>query len=204
MDESGIPHGWDDLDDWIRREVEILVADGFPLAPSLAISFVGDRPDVFVETPTYVAENWRTIVNGLVDFFGCLRPDRLVVVWPNMFEHEDTTVFAARFNLAEKQADGRWSWRTRLHPYVLETEDKRRIGEWGAAFDLPRPPDPGSQQLRRMFTAKTYRRLLRRGWFRNPPHDDWDVAVHPDSTTFDDFEFLDGVDAVDGRLLRQT
>lgn len=204
MDDSGIPQSWNDLDDWIRREVEILVAKGFPLAPSLAISFVGDRPDVLIETPTYVNENWRTIVNGLVDFFGCLRPDRLVVVWPNIFKIEDTTYFAARLNLAEKGADGCWIWRTRLHPYVLDAEDRTRIDEWAPAFDLPRPPDPGSQQLRRMFTAKTYRRLLRRGWFRNPPHDDWDVGVHPDSTTFDDFEYLDGVDAVDGRLVRQT
>lgn len=202
MEDSGIPASWDDVDAWIRREVEILVADGCPLPPSLAISFVGDRPDLFVQTPMYVDENWRIIVAGLIDFFGCIRPDRLVVVWPNMFEADDVRFFAARLNLAEKGPDGRWSWKTRIHPYVL-TEDNRRFEEWGEAFELPRPPDPGSQQLRRMFTAKTYRRLQRRGWFRTPPHDDWDVAAHPDSTTYDDFEYMPGVDARDGRLIRQ-
>ena len=202
MDDSGIPRSWDDIDDWIRREVEILVAGGCALPPSLAISFVGDRPDLFIETPTYVNENWRVIVSGLIDFFGCVRPERLVVVWPNMFEAEGIRFFAARLNLAEKGPDGRWLWKTRLHPYVLDDEDSRRVAEWGEAFELPRPPDPGSQQLRRMFTAKTYRRLSRRGWFRTPPHDDWDVAIHPESTTFEDFEYLPGVDARDGRLVR--
>ncbi len=200
MDDSGIPRGWDDIDDWIRREVELLVRDGCPLAPTLAISFVGDRPDIFVEPPTLVQENWSTIVDGLIDMFGSIRPERLVVAWPNMFSVDDIRYFAARLNLAEKGPDRCWSWRTRLHPYVLEPDDSTRIGEWGNALDV-RPPDPASQQLRRMFTAKTHHRLLRRGWFKNPPHDDWDVAVHPDSTTFANFDYLPGVDVRNGRLV---
>ena len=188
MDDPAIPQGWDDLDGWIRRECEFLVREGCPIPPSLAISFVDDRPDLFVETPVYVTENWRTIVEGLIDVFGLVRPERLAVVWPNRFEHDGDVFYAARFNLAEKRRDGRWTWRTRLHPYVVDSEDPRRIAEWGEAFDLPRPPDPGSQRLRAMFTAKTRRRLLRRGWMKLPPHDDWEVAAHPDSTTLDAYE----------------
>lgn len=203
MDDSGIPSSWSDVDNWIRREVDIGVRAGSPLPPSLAISFVGNRPDIFVETPVYVQENWQTIVTGLIDFYGCIRPERLVVVWPNIFEIDDLRYYGARLNLAEQRPDGRWLWRTRIHPYTLDPEDSTRIEEWGPAFELPRPPDPGSQQLRRMFTAKTYRRLRRRGWFKTPPHDDWDVVMHPQSTTFDDFEYLAGFDAKDGRLIRQ-
>lgn len=190
MEDSGIPRGWDDLDDWIRRECEILVQEGCPVPPSLAISFVGDRPDLFVETPVYVQENWRTIVRGLIDMFGAIRPERLVIVWPNLFEQDGIRYFAARLNLAEKQHNGRWSWRTRLHPYVLDPDDPRRIGEWGDAFDLDNPVDAGSRQLRQMFTAKTYRRFLQRGQVALPPHHDWDFAVHPASTTLEAFEYL--------------
>lgn len=190
MDDSGIPRGWDDLDGWIRRECEILVREGFPLPPSLAISFVGDRPDLFLESPPNLEETWRETVRGLIDVFGAIRPERLVVVWPNMFELDGVRYFAARLNLAEKERTGRWSWRTRLHPYVLDPDDPRRIAEWGPAFDLDDPPDPGSRQLRQMFTARTYRRLLRRGQVTLPPDDDWDFRVHPESTTVDGWEYL--------------
>ena len=202
MDEPEFLKDWDDLDDWVRREREHGVSQGFGLCSSLAISFVGTRPDLFVETSPYVAEDADRIVDGLIDMFCALRPDRLAVIWPNMFELPDGDVFLGiRLNLAEPDGAGRWRWTTRVHPYQLDPDDKTRIAEWGPAFGIPKPPDPGSQKLRTIYSAAKHRRMLRRGWVKLPAYDDWDIASHPESTTLDRWQRLDGVDVRNGRLV---
>ena len=188
MDDMGLPAGWHDLDDWVRREREAEVPKGFGLCSSLAISFVDDRPDIVVETPSACDEEVDDVVAGLIELFGLLRPERLAVIWPNIFDLGDgDQVFAVRLNLAESDGAGRWGWTTRIHPYVLDAADRTRVAEWGPAFELVAPPDPGSQRLRTMFKASTHRRLLRRGWLKTPPRDNWDMAHHPESTTMEAF-----------------
>ena len=203
MADAGIMRSWDDLEDWVRRDREAEVPRGNALTASLAVSFVGQRPDIFVETKPLTIEDGDDIVEGLVEFFGYLRPERLAVIWPSMFTLDDgSMVLAVRLNLAEPDGNGRWRWTTRVVPYRLDPQKRRRIAEWGPSFALAKPPDAASQGLRRIYRASTHRRLLRRGSLKVPPRDGWHVACHPESTTMDALERAPGATIRNGRLVR--
>ena len=83
---------------------------------------------------------------------------------------------------------GRWEWRTRLYPYII---DGSGTVDLGPPFDLPRPPDPWSRRLRQLYSRRTRRRLQPRGWFALPDAPGWELAAHPDSTTLDGLDRLD-------------
>jgi hypothetical protein len=183
MDDDEFIKSWDDLEGWIRRDREAGVARGHVFAPSMAISFVGDRPDIFVETSPYVTEDAGRIVTGLIRMFGALRPERLAVIWPNMFTRDSgEPLFAVKLNLAEQVGADEWLWRTRVHAYELDAEDPPRIAEW-YDIDIAKPPDDGSRRLRRIYSASVRRAALRRGAVTLPPYEDWQMATHPESTT---------------------
>lgn len=190
---------WDDLDSWIKELAEENVRAG-GLPPSMAVSFVGDRPDVLVETPTFVAEEADAITDQLIDLFGVLRPERLAVSWPNRFEDPDNgdVYFAVRLHTARQTGPSAWRWCTRLLPYLWHADTDEF--EWGPPFELHNPPDPQSRRLRRLYKPATHHRLLAHGVLELPEDDRWLVAVHPDSHTFDGFEHLPGVEAGDPAL----
>jgi hypothetical protein len=185
MEPDFIQH-WDQLDE---LAADLARTSEGKVWPTLAVSFVGHRPDLVVEAPHFVGEDADEIVAGLIDFFGALRPDRLAVLWPNVFDVDGEQVLAVRVNSAEPAGRGRWVWRTRLHPYTVD----RDLGtvELGPPFDLARPPDPWSRRLRALYARRTWRRIQARGWFAIPDAPGWTVAAHPDSTTLDGFERLD-------------
>jgi hypothetical protein len=186
MNDDEFIKSWDDLEDWIRRDREAGVARGHVFAPSMAISFVGARPDIFVETSPYVTEDAGRIVTGLIRMFGALRPERLAVIWPNMFTRDSgDPLFAVRLNLAEQVAADTWRWRTRVHAYELDAEDPTRIAEWYDT-DIAKPLDDGSRRLRRIYSASVHRSFLRCGTVTLPPYKDWEMATHPASTTLDE------------------
>lgn len=184
MDSDFIDH-WDQLDEFAA---DIARTSGGKVWHTLAISFVGHRPDLVVEAPPFVLEDADRITDELISLFGALRPDRLAVLWLNLFEVEGENVFAVRVNSAEPAVPNRWVWRTRLHPYTVD----RSCGsvELGEPIDLPDPPDPWSQRLRELYSARTWRAAQRRGCIVVPPAPGWEVFAHPDSTTLDALERL--------------
>lgn len=182
MDDDFITH-WDQLDD---LAADIARSSEGKAWPTFAISFVGHRPDILVEAPPFALEDADHITEELLSFFGALRPDRLAVVWLNLFEVEGEEVFAVRVNSAEPAGPDRWDWLTRLHPYTVD----RALGsvELGAPFDLPHPPDLWSQRLRELYSPRMWQASQRRGCIVIPPAPGWDVFTHPDSTTLDRLE----------------
>lgn len=182
--------GWHDLDDFLRRLcAEHLREGGLP--PSLAISFVGDRPDLLVQMPTVTVEDADDIVDTLIDLFGAIRPERLAVVWPNRFEDEETgeVFWGVRVNSVHQPLDATWVWRTR----VLACRHDPGTGEveWADPIELDDPVDPWSRRLRRLYEPATYARLRARGWFVVPGDEDgWWCAAHPDSRTLAGLELL--------------
>lgn len=183
---------WNDLDPWIQELAGEEIRAG-ALPPSMAVSFVGDRPDVIVETPTFVAEEADAITDQLINLFGVLRPERLAVCWPNRFEDPQNgdVYFAVRLHTAWQTGPSVWKWCTRVLPYVHHA-DTGEV-EWGPPFELENPPDPQSRRLRRLYRPATHHRLLARGWLELPEDDRWFVATHPDSRTFDELQSLPGV-----------
>lgn len=174
---------WDDLDDFIRRTCAEAVREG-GLPPSLAISFVGDRPDVFVQMPPLVLEEADDIIDTLVDLFGTIRPERLAVIWPNRFEDEESgeVFWAVRVNSACQTATSAWVWRTRVLGYRCDP-DTGEV-EWADPIELDDPVDPWSDRLRALYEPATYERLRARGWVFVPGEEDgWWCAAHPDSRT---------------------
>jgi hypothetical protein len=184
MDNDFIEH-WDQLDELVA---DLARTSEGKVWPTLAISFVGHRPDITVEAPPFALEDADEITATLIGFFGALRPDRLAVLWLNLFEVDGEPIFAVRVNSAEPSGRVRWVWRTRLHPYTVD----RTSGdvELGEPFDLPRPPDPWSQRLRQLYSPLTWRATQRRGCLVVPPAPGWEVFTHPDSTTLDSLERL--------------
>lgn len=188
-DDLDLIRHWDELDAFARGLVRCSQGR---LWPTLAISFVGTRPDLLVQAPVFVVEEADDIVSTLVDFFGALRPDRLAVLWPSRYELDDGTVYwALRVNSAERAGPDRWTWRTRLHAYTVD--DATREVELYDAVDLADPPDPQTRRLRTLYSAMTRRRIERRGWFAVPDKDGWDLMAHPASTTLRAFDRVDSI-----------
>jgi hypothetical protein len=186
VEELDLIERWEDLDEFARA---VIRNSGGRVWKTLAISFVGSRPDLVVEAPHFVDEQADHITNVLVDFFGVLRPERLAVLWPNRFEFDDgATFWAARVNSAEPAGEDGWRWRTRLHPYTVDSATGAL--DIHDSFDLDSPPVPWSQRLRTIYLRRTRRRLERRGWFEIPDEPGWEFAQHPDSTTLDEYERL--------------
>jgi hypothetical protein len=182
MDIDFLEH-WDQLDE---LAADIARSSEGKAWHTLALSFVGHRPDILVEAPPFALEDADDITDELISFFGALRPDRLGVLWLNRFEVEGDEVFAVRVNSAEPTGPDEWAWRTRLHPYTVDRA--RGSVELGDPFDLPHPPDPWSQRLRELYSPRTWRASQRRGVIVVPPAPGWNVFTHPDSTTLDDLE----------------
>src|SRR5688500_2463908 len=106
--------GWDDLDDFVRRVTEEEVASG-GVTPTLAMSFVDDRADLLLAGPILCIESSDEIIRTIIDVFGCIRPERLAVIWPNIFTGDDgQDIHAARINAAEPSGVGSWAWSTRV------------------------------------------------------------------------------------------
>lgn len=134
IDDLDFIHHWDELDEFARS---IVRSGQGALWPTLALSFVGSRPDLLVEAPVFAAEESDEIVSALIAFFGALRPERLAVLWPNRYELDDG--------------------------------------------------------LRTLYSAKTRRRIERRGWFAVPDKDGWCLMTHPASTTLLAFDRVDAI-----------
>jgi hypothetical protein len=188
MAELDVIKHWDDLDAFAWDVARTSEGKAWR---TMAISFVGDRPDLFVEAPVFVVEDADDILERLIGFFGALRPERLAVLWLNRFECEDAGPFwAVRVNSAWRDAPERWTWRTRLYGYTVDPKT-RSVELFDEHFDLEHPPDPWSKRLRRLYARTTWRRIQRRGWFAIPDGEGWAAACHPLSTTLDAFERLD-------------
>lgn len=184
MDDFDLIKHWDQLDEFARGMVRSSCGKVWP---TLAISFVGSRPDLLVEAPVFVIEEADAIVTGLIDFFGAVRPERLAVLWPSCYDLEDGGVYwANRVNRAEQTAPGRWEWHTRLHPYTVRRQPP--TVELYDPMDLDDPPDPYTRRLRTLYSAPTRRRIERRNWFAVPDRDGWRVCAFPGSTTLQQFE----------------
>lgn len=190
MDDNCELISWCDLDDWIRCvAADCIREQALPL--SMAISFVGERPDLVVGMPAMVLEDGDEILDTLIDMFGAVRPERLAVVWPNYLEDDDTgEVFCAvRVNSAWQTGPSTWDWRTR----VLACRWDEDTGEvtWYDPIELDGPVDPWSRRLRLVYDPATYERLAARGWIFVPGEEDgWFCGTHPDSRTLAAFTHI--------------